>query len=206
MLTAPGWQGIMLGLREKAHASLAQFRNTPPARAGTLSEPTTPADDNDELSKLGGRTRLVASKEKSLSPVIGELSPTSLNPIVPFPIKQDLDAPHPMVLEYLRTFPSHHQPQPPQYSFSDQPTFSDIPPGMPSSSSGYGPYTGPMPMEGTMPTQPLPQYFPVFDYGYAGGGEMLGGVSPDGAESTRSYSPETSMQTAWQDFVAQIGG
>lgn len=81
----------MLNLREKARVSLTQNRHSPPSRQPTQSEPPTPNDDNDELSVLGGKTRLVASKDKSMSPLLGELSPTSQNPIVPFPMRQDLD-------------------------------------------------------------------------------------------------------------------
>ena len=78
-----GIQRIMLNLREKAHASLSAHRNTPPSRQGTLSEPSTPADDNDELSTLGGRTRLVAQKEKSVSPTMGVLIPPQPRMTVP---------------------------------------------------------------------------------------------------------------------------
>ncbi|THG97365.1 hypothetical protein EW026_g4615 [Hermanssonia centrifuga] len=166
--------GIMLRLREKAHISLSAHRNTPPSRQGTLSEPTTPADDNDELSTLGGRTRLVAQKEKSPSPIIGELSPTSLNPIVPFPMKQEFDQQaHPYVLEYLRTFASHAhsapQPQPHPTSPYEQAGFSSDMNPMSSSSSNFMPGAYPFrgqlsPMEG-ISQQTIPQYFPVFDYG-----------------------------------------
>lgn len=197
--------------------SLSAHRNTPPARQGTLSEPSTPADDNDELNTLGGKTRLVAQKEKSLSPVIGELSPTSLNPIVPFPMKQEFDQnAHPYVLEYLRTFASHShvsqsqaqgqaQPQPPSpfehASFAhNMPMASTSASSFISNDQSYRPQLSPM----QLPQQNLPQYFPVFDYGYVGG-EGLAGVNTEGEISGRSYSPDASMQTAWQDFVAQIG-
>jgi len=217
---------IMLNLREKARASITQFRHSPPSRQGTQSEPTTPADENDELSVLGGRTRLVASKDKSVSPVIGELSPTSMNPIVPFPMKQDLDGQaHPFVLEYLRTFATHshagssQQPQlqPQQQSQPsspfDHPSFSDMTPLSAGSSSfvssGTSPFSGqPMPatLDGISP-QGLPQYFPVFDYGYVGNGDAFSQLqmSPETEIIGRSYSPEANMQSAWQDFVAQIG-
>ncbi len=204
----------MLRLREKAHISLSAHRNTPPSRQGTLSEPTTPADDNDELSTLGGRTRLVAQKEKSPSPIIGELSPTSLNPIVPFPMKQEFDQQaHPYVLEYLRTFASHAhsapQPQPHPTSPYEQAGFSSDMNPMSSSSSNFMPGAYPFrgqlsPMEG-ISQQTIPQYFPVFDYGYVGGADSFSGMPTDPDMASRSYSPEASMQTAWQDFVAQIG-
>lgn len=206
----------MLNLRDKAHASLSQFRNTPPRHA-SLSEPSTPADDNDELSFLGGRTRLVAQKEKSLSPVLGNFSPVSSNPIVPFPIKQDLDAQtHPVVLEYLRSFNQHPQthPRPQQQPSQSQlpspfehTSFSEMTP-LSSSSSNFSPnpvfsasqQLSPL----TMTQQSLPQYFPVFDYGYADNGSGFPTVIGADGDVNGRYSPEGTMQTAWQDFVAQI--
>ncbi|KAM5532910.1 hypothetical protein V8D89_013462 [Ganoderma adspersum] len=233
--------GIMLRLREKAHASLAAYRNTPPSRAGTLSEPSTPADDNDELTTLGGRTRLVEQKEKSMSPQITDRSPTSLNPVVPLPLKQPEEQQvHPYVLQYLRTF----VPSPPNGTTSlgagpSQAGPSGMQNGVPVSPSQYQPhhahmhnlqpistsFAGPdtfqhqqqqqsqqqlpgLQMEGLNPM--FPQYFPVFDYGHVGGGgasEMYA-TSPvpmDGDYGGRSYSPENTMQTVWQDFVAQVG-
>ncbi|KAI0372775.1 hypothetical protein BV20DRAFT_1014847 [Pilatotrama ljubarskyi] len=189
--------GIMMRLREKAHASLAAYRNTPPSRTGTLSEPTTPADDNDELSTLGGRTRLVEQKEKSMSPQINDRSPTSLNPVVPLPLKQDEDQPvHPLVLQYLSTFgpstqnggmssmqagpsqrqpmqngaqlsPTHYQPQQAQSMHALQPIATTF--------AGPEAYQQQLPqqaasglqMEGVVGS--FPPYFPVFDYGSGGG-------------------------------------
>ena len=209
----------MSNLREKAHASLVQFRNTPPSRQGHLSEPTSPQDDHDELNVLGGRTRLVAQKEKSVSPVLGNFSPTSSNPIVPFPIKQDLDAQaHPVVLEYLRTFQSHsHGQQQPQLPSPFNPSaFSDLAPvSAGASTSSFSPngtmsfapqQMSPLEMQPHLQVQQLPQYFPVFDYGYAGGSNGDGFASMDsGSDTNGRYSPEGTMQNAWQDFVAQIG-
>ncbi|KAI0343143.1 hypothetical protein BDW22DRAFT_1329101 [Trametopsis cervina] len=220
---------IMLNLREKARASLSQFRHLPPSRQGTQSEPTTPADDNDELSVLGGRTRLVAPKEKSVSPVIGELSPTSMNPIVPFPMKSDIDEQaHPMVLEYLRTFATHSHPGPsiqphiqtqlPAQQQSpvspyEHHTFSDMNPMSVGSASFATPNGTHFPgqsmhggshMEMTQP--PLPQYFPVFDYS-VGPENTFSQVplSPETEFLGRSYSPEANMQAAWQDLLSQFG-
>lgn len=242
----------MLRLREKAHASLAAYRNTPPSRANTISEPSTPADDNDELSILGGKTRLVPPKEKSMSPQLTDRSPTSLNPIVPLPLKQPEEQQvHPYVLQYLRTFvpsppngmsaspmaagpsqagpsqlpmqngtqisPTHYHPQQPQSMHSLQPistTFGG--PGPDAFQSPQQPQQqqlSGLQMDGLNPM--FPQYFPVFDYGHVGSGgggssgEMFATspMSMDGdfGNAGRSYSPENTMQTAWQDFVAQMG-
>lgn len=210
----------MLNLRERAHATLAQFRNTPPSRQGTLqSEPNSPADDNDELAVLGGRTRLAAPKEKSVSPILGNFSPTSANPIVPFPIKSDhLDGQaHPVTLEYLRTFVSHpraqQQAQPQLPSPFNPSVFAEMTP-VSSTSSNFSPTSvqftsqqiSPLEMHHQGLPQTLPQYFPVFDYGYAGNADAFTNVSINESDmSGRSYSPESTMQNAWQDFVAQIG-
>jgi hypothetical protein len=69
------------------------------------SEPPTP--DTDELSVLGGRTRLVAKQEPS-SPIIMDRSPTSHNPVVPLPLSPSMEGQlHPSVWEYLDTFTPH---------------------------------------------------------------------------------------------------
>ncbi|PCH44398.1 hypothetical protein WOLCODRAFT_76356 [Wolfiporia cocos MD-104 SS10] len=121
---------IIQNLREKAHASLAAYRNSPPH--GIKSEPTTPADAVDELNILGGRTRLVASKEKSQSPQIPDRSPTSLNPIVPLPLKdtdwQD-ERVHPSVVQYLRTFVASPMPGPSSMYNGYQPRHNQSPTG-----------------------------------------------------------------------------
>ncbi|TFY55189.1 hypothetical protein EVJ58_g8404 [Rhodofomes roseus] len=237
---------IMRNLQAKAHASLAAYRNSPPHVKASPTEPMIPADaQTSELNILGGRTRLVAPKEKSLSPQLVDRSPTSLNPIVPLPLKQadwQEENVHPSVLQYLRTFvptpvpsqqsrgwandqsmagPSNigmHHMQP---SFEQHP-HSQLPhqqqPDLPPISTSFGQATdtyqqqqqvGMMPMEGMMPS--FPQYFPVFDYGLAGDQNGVYVSSPsnslDGGDP-RSYSPETaqSLQSTWQDFVAQMGG
>lgn len=95
----------MLHLQEKAHTSLEEFRRglgVPSARYGTSPIGSSPADDDDELSILGGKTRLV--KMESLSPHL-ERSPTSHNPIVPLPLSPTTrHQVHPSVVEYLHSF------------------------------------------------------------------------------------------------------
>jgi hypothetical protein len=96
----------MLHLQEKAHFSLDEFRRgkgSPLSRYGPTTVPTTPGDDNDELSILGGKTRLVSKKEPE-SPTV-ERSPTSHNPIVPLPLSPTMQSQvHPSVVEYLQSF------------------------------------------------------------------------------------------------------
>lgn len=218
----------MLNLREKARASLTQYRNSPPSAHPIHSEPTSPAGGEDELSVLGGKSRLIAStnKEKSASPVIAELSPTTMNPIVPFPLKRELDGQaHPMVLEYLRTFASHshagpsHQPHvhhqqvsPVASSSYDHTTFSDMAPiSTGFSSTTFSNQPMPSPLDQMTPQQ-LPQYFPVFDYsGYVGPENTFSQVvqmSPETEILGRSYSPGDniqSIQNTWQELVSQYG-
>ncbi|KAJ7257904.1 fungal-specific transcription factor domain-containing protein [Mycena haematopus] len=98
---------IMLRLQEKAHHSLEDFRKgklSPSARRISPESPS-PVEDNDELSTLGGKTRLVAKKEP-VSPLLLERSPTSHNPVVPLPLSPGSlsEQAHPGVLEYLNSF------------------------------------------------------------------------------------------------------
>ncbi|THH32375.1 hypothetical protein EUX98_g1822 [Antrodiella citrinella] len=211
---------IMLKLRERAHLCLAAHRNNMPIPSPSrtsMSEPSTPADDQDELSILGGRTRLVAQKDKTASPQISDRSPTSLNPIVPLPLSRNEDQQvHPYVLEYLRTFVPPQavhanamvQDAPPQLQmpggYHEVMPHSPVSPSSPDFVGGSLQYQPVQmsPLE-VLQQQSLPQYFPVFDYGNVGL-ENFATIPTDGHES-RSYSPEASMQSAWQDFVAQIG-
>lgn len=223
----------MRNLQQKAHASHAAYRNSP-TQLKSPSEPTTPADSlNSELNILGGRTRLVAPKEKSVSPQLLDRSPTSLNPIVPLPLKQgdwQEESFHPNVVQYLRTFPVSGQPVN-MNGYSNGPSMAgpsnigmhqvhhsgsfdqhhqqpDLSPISTSFSQDmYQQQLGMIPMDGVMSTN-FPQYFPVFDYGLAGDPNAVYVSSPansmDGGDP-RSYSPE-SLQTTWQEFVAQVGG
>ncbi|CAK5273875.1 unnamed protein product [Mycena citricolor] len=98
---------IMLRLQEKAHHSLEDHRKgkvSPILHRHMSSDGTPTVEENDELSTLGGRTRLVAKKEP-LSPLLLERSPTSHTPIVPLPLSPSVNEQmHPTVLEYLNTF------------------------------------------------------------------------------------------------------
>ena len=100
-------QNIMLHLQEKAHFSLDEFRRgkgSPLSRYSSTNISTSPDNENDELSILGGKTRLVSKKEPG-SPTIIDRSPTSQNPIVPLPLSPTMqDQVHPSVLEYLQSF------------------------------------------------------------------------------------------------------
>lgn len=132
----------MLHLQEKAHFSMDEFRRgkgSPLSRYHSTNVPTAPDDDNDELSVLGGKTRLVSKKEPG-SPTIPDRSPTSHNPIVPLPLSPTMQHQvHPSVLEYLQSFnnPGHsQQPQQIQTSSSTNGFSNDL-----ASGTNHGSYS-----------------------------------------------------------------
>ncbi|KAH6916246.1 fungal-specific transcription factor domain-containing protein [Coprinopsis sp. MPI-PUGE-AT-0042] len=104
---------IMMHLREKAHYSLEEYRrgNGSPLSRMNPGDPSSPADEDDELSILGGKTRLVSDGEPS-SPRLLERSPTTQNPVVPLPIPSTMQTQldH-NTLMYLRSFNQQGQQQ-----------------------------------------------------------------------------------------------
>ncbi|KAJ7173815.1 fungal-specific transcription factor domain-containing protein [Mycena filopes] len=187
---------IMLRLQEKAHHSLEDFRKGKPSPAARRITPDSlsPAEDNDELSTLGGKTRLVAKKEP-VSPLMLERSPTSHNPVVPLPLSPSMNEQvHPSVLEYLNTFQqpsaghggsysdvdvdlspvsmygmsamptSYHSDSTGSY-VSQSPTQMDSQQSMFHQNQGSSHAQRPHPMNnGTAQNVSFPQYFPVYDY------------------------------------------
>ncbi|KAG6916551.1 hypothetical protein DXG01_006377 [Tephrocybe rancida] len=154
--------GIMLNLQEKAHYSLEEFKK---GRGSPLSkynlspaESMSPVHDDDELSVLGGKTRLVAKKEPS-SPTLLEQSPTSQR----IPLNLSPSMQHridPGILEYLDSF----NPQEPQQTQGSSLTRHDST-GSNGSSHHRGSYSedvSPVSMYGmsTMPTSPTFQAEP----------------------------------------------
>ncbi|KAI0065622.1 hypothetical protein BV25DRAFT_1906166 [Artomyces pyxidatus] len=232
---APGFRAgkvldIMVGLREKAHASLQGFRDgkcTPLMRNGTLAEPESPVDEEDELATLGGKTRLV-SKSTPGSPrsPISQRSPTTQNPVVPFPFKQrPEEVVHPSILDYLRTFGPAPQttiatsaaPTPPggraypqlqDSSFFDFATVgaSSYPSPAVSYQASLPQTPSQAPADAALDLASFPSYFPVFDYGR--GDNDYSPIQVDlrlGEETgVRNTTPETTMSGTWQDFVAQL--
>ena len=102
----------MQNLRQKAHISLREFREgrLSPV-AGNISykmfhEGSPELEEDDELSKLGGKTRLISQKEqsKSPSPLLVTRSPNTHNPVVPLPLAEGSTEVHPSVFEYLSSF------------------------------------------------------------------------------------------------------
>jgi len=118
----------MLNLREKAHFSLEEFkkgRASPVTRYAmpSASEPNSPDEENDELSVLGGKTRLV--KKEPNSPRLSGRSPRSLNPVIPLPLSPSTGQMYPDIVEYLHSF----RPQPPwgeQHPHHDSSSYEDI--------------------------------------------------------------------------------
>jgi hypothetical protein len=84
----------MVKLREKAHASLQAFKegkSSPLTRGVVLSDGYVSMEEEDELSMLGGKTRLVgkgSALARPITPQILQESPTSHNPVVPFPLNR----------------------------------------------------------------------------------------------------------------------
>lgn len=193
-------QGIMQTLRQKAHVSLEEFREGKQSPLTSMLpykpfEVAPEVDEGDELSKLGGKTRLISQKDsKTPSPLLTR-SPNTQNPIVPLPLPDGSSSIHPSVLDYLSTFPLHAQggkhdgqyqdrdmfsiPSSGLYRFEDEQGFPSHQLPTPTSASATNVNNAlvlPSPHAHQQPGQPpqgasgnqaayFPQYFPVFDYG-----------------------------------------
>lgn len=216
---------VMSRLRDKAHISLSEFRkgNLSPSRQLTGgSDISSPVDDNDELSTLGGKTRLVTKKETSLSPspaALMDRSPTSMNPVVPLPLGSGQNQPvHPYVVDYLRTFnptPAPNATMSTTSSYADASyTMSPVQehPSQYDMSNGYHQNSQDQMQSMELVAGTYPNYFPVYDYSTGG----INGYSPvqstaingsqNGVQRLRD-SPEANMfQSTWQDLVTQMGG
>ena len=209
----------MTTLQKKAHRSLEEYRN-----GNTMllaKQPVSQSDD--ELAKLGGTTRLVERQSPPL-----DRSPTSLQPVVPFPFSNNHV--HPTVVEYLRTFPQSNNadgghngsvPNGQAYGVSS-PLQEHFPPQFRSRPSP--PYGGDYdecqtPME--LVQGQYPAYFQVYDYSHPAGpsgsnvnvyesrngGGMIGHAQGMQGSASRGDSPEGNiMQDVWQQFVGSNVG
>ncbi|KAI0321021.1 fungal-specific transcription factor domain-containing protein [Amylostereum chailletii] len=129
---------IMTSLREKAHTSLQNFRDGK-GLGGRYGADSEPMDEEDELTTLGGKTRLIAKRPTTSQPPtpIIDRSPTTNNPVVPFPLKNlENENVHPSVLEYLRTFAT---PAPTRDTINRSNNNTH-----PSSQSSFAPAPGPL--------------------------------------------------------------
>jgi hypothetical protein len=229
---------IMVKLREKAHASLQAFKEgkgSPLTRGVVLSDGYVSMEEEDELSMLGGKTRLVgkgSALARPITPQILQESPTSHNPVVPFPLIQGVDeSVHPSVLDYLRSFdstststrtpqPSHavsatncansmlFTPSPLPDPFFDIATSYPSPPVSVQSSAPQTPQKLGL-TESALDMSVFPTYFPVFDYGGSGVGALCSPIHLDipmpAEQVVRNSTPEASLQSSWQDLIAQFG-
>jgi len=189
--------------------------------------------DDDELALLGGKTRLCgrgSAPTRPPSPVIIQQSPTSNNPVIPFPLKQGMEEHvHPTVLDYLRTFGPTRTPQPPPHipaaatrassslftspTLPDTAALFDIATSYPSPpvSSPQTPGTLGGINDSTLDMSVFPTYFPVFDYGTSPNVGVLcspihlDSQMPEEQSCVRNTTPESTMQNSWQDFIAQFG-
>jgi hypothetical protein len=236
---APGFRAqkvllIMLRLQEKAHMSLEDFRKGVPStsRHSSMSDSLSPMDPDDELSTLGGKTRLVAKGGHS-SPQSIERSPIMMESVVPLPLMQGSSgAVHPSVIEYLQTFTAPQAPSSlagaavsdssfgdttmfnmPSYAdpvYDDDLTTATYDPIAPSQAPQHQMHS-PQHQHAMMATANFPQYFPVYDYApevgadtsFAGIMDAHGRMPP--IQRRSSNSPESNMHTTWQDFVAGLG-
>lgn len=215
----------MMRLREKAHHSLNNFRaGKTPSTSGQLTISATPVDhDVDELSTLGGRTRVVTRSDSTgLTPpgFSPALSPGGAARVVPVPLfsaGENAQQVHPNVLEYIRTFaPAPHPKdtsvpmgQGPMQGYNTSSQSYDMSAfGMTPANGGQAsPTVATQYMShGMHGGQAYPQYFPVFDYGPAGGESayppMVDAAAP---QSNSSGSRSESPHSAWNAFVAQLG-
>jgi hypothetical protein len=213
----------MLNLREKAHIALNAHRG---GRA-PAGHPMSPVGEVDELSALGGRTRVITrmdsvspSSAATLSPTLGPLSPSTATRVVPVPLYDAAQQHHvhPSVLEYVRTFAHAPAPPPlppppvttPSYSFGHAPRTSAsefdfaafAPPSAPHAHS---------PAFGDAAAAAYMTYFPVFDYGPAGGEAAFPPLAQSGlAQGELALAPgldglSDSPHSTWNAFVAGLG-
>ncbi|KAF8141711.1 fungal-specific transcription factor domain-containing protein [Boletus edulis] len=200
---------VMITLQKKAHLSLNEFRRgkiSPLSRQlSNHSEPGSPFEEDDELSTLGGKTRLVAKKDSlspQSSPAVIDRSPTSLNPVVPLPLATGANQVHPTVVDYLKTFGHSAGSHTNVPSYAEASAYS-TPIREHYEPCGYNDSPAQIqPME-LVPGQ-FPNYFPVYDYAMVsenGYPQMNGHAS-----ASRRESPEANtMQNTWQDFVTSSG-
>lgn len=141
----------MLRLQQKAHVSIDEFRKgkgTPTSKYHNHTAPEiSPAGEEDELSVLGGKTRLVSKKE-ALSPIFTQRSPISQTPVVPLPISPGMLPPS--VRDYLDSF----KPRVNGVQQQDASTFATQQFGQRSTSLGNGSFDSIQltPQEQTRPT------------------------------------------------------
>jgi hypothetical protein len=195
---------IMVTLQKKAHLSLHEFRrgNVSPLsrQISSQSEPGSPFGEDDELSTLGGKTRLVDKKDSlspHSSPSIIDHSPTSLHPVVPLPLASGNNYVHPYIVDYLNTFKHTSRPPNTGSTYIDASTVGMSPiQGSQYESSRYYQEAQGQPME--LVSAQFPPYFSVYDYG-TDTDNSFGQMT---TSAPRRESPESNMmQNTWQDFV-----
>jgi|ERR1700722_18823370 len=97
----------MLRLREKAHVSLNAFREGMSSSSARRTPAETSVDGGDELDTLGGKTRLVANKESSVSPQLANGSLVSVNGGSPESLSPDDNQFYPNVSHYFPNNEGH---------------------------------------------------------------------------------------------------
>lgn len=222
----------MVRLQRKAQLSLAKFRN---GNSNSLARPVFSAEsaahsDDDELTTLGGKTRLVSKKEER-SPLLQEQIPSQIpSRVVPLPLTTNEPSIHPNVVEYLRTFAPttadvavaphkqplsdasiFHVPSIPESQYPSLALFQQYPERQQFPEAPFQPRT-PHTYSPLAPTtsDAFPQYFPVYDYGTGSmetHGDAFSSMHMNMPIVSRhdSNPPEENMHTTWQDFVTGLG-
>jgi len=234
MILIKSWndmQEIMTRLREKAHASLQAFkdgRGSPLVRTVALSDDDRSMQD-DELAMLGGRTRLVgkgSAPTRPPSPIVVQQSMTSNHLHIPFSLEQGLgEHMHPTIMNYPNAFVPPLPPSHPSASANNmQHLFSPLPdaaafsasypsPPVSAESSVHQTPRSLGPSDDTLDTSVFLTYFPGLEYGgSADVRAMLSPIHPDSqipkeqsAQQNASTRPEVTMESSWQDLIAQFG-
>jgi len=227
----------MIKLREKARASLQAFkdgRESPLARPVTLSDGDVSLED-DELTMLGGKTRLVgrgsAAPTRAPTPTVVQQSPAVNHLLFPFSMEQGIDEHmRPTVLNYPNAFvPLPPLSQSPTAINLNFPTNMHIPSPSPEAAAFFdinASYPSPpisdssalhTPRSFTLPDDTLDASifqtcFPGIEYGSTTGVGTLGSpihlMSQIPEEQSMQNPPakaEMTTQSSWQDLIAQFG-
>jgi hypothetical protein len=224
----------MLHLQQKAYLAMEEYERQRDSPTGRFAQSNlmSSGDDDDELSILGGKTRLVGKREP-MSPILNK-SPISRNPVVPLPLPLHAGSHFdPNVWEYLSSFsqmqPDGRQRLQAQPADGSSGNFAEPEPSMstfvmtamtPSyqSSVQYAHEDSQMRAAsstqkvqlpqaqctpGTVSGTSIPQYFPVYDYTMSNSGSQPPAtLAGNGNPGQISGSP--TMQTVWQDFVHHV--
>jgi hypothetical protein len=210
----------MVGLREKAHKSMSDFNMGSGSSYTRHTSPETPIEGDDELDKLGGKTRLVDKTEHSASPPSIQSSPSPVNPNASLSSSSSPDEQFtPSVVEYLQAFGGHQflsgPPALPALSqpYLDSSAMYSLSPNSPQEPTAYHLQPQPqyseqqstasfMPMPNALS---LPQYLPVFDFASLGSQNGYHAMQIDNDMLNGHSSMGNVVHPDWQDLLPDLG-